>query len=129
MNLKTIKETVEKTLSAQITFPQVVGILLQEGIESYHVDYVRSENRYYTSEGETHLEPVPHDFSAAALEFSAEDVRKTIKRVQAGEINYIEFSKEVLKAGCVYYIAYLKGKKVIYFGREGEFHIEEFPKK
>jgi hypothetical protein len=26
------------------------------------------------------------------------------------------------------YWAFLTGKKVIYFGRKGEFHIEEFPR-
>jgi hypothetical protein len=32
-----------------------------------------------------------------------------------------------MAAGTVYYIAYLTGKQVIYFGRKGEFHIEKFP--
>jgi hypothetical protein len=35
--------------------------------------------------------------------------------------------KEITEAGCVYYIAYLSGKKVIYFGRKGEMHVELFP--
>ncbi len=30
-------------------------------------------------------------------------------------------------ATCIYYIAYLQGRKVIYFGRNGDFRIEAFP--
>ncbi|BDA77358.1 hypothetical protein LPTSP3_g02880 [Leptospira kobayashii] len=128
MNIQKIKETVDLSLEGKITFPQIVGILLKENIESYHVDFVRAENRYYTAQGENHLEPVPHQFPSAAKEFSAEAVSATIKKVQAGKINYREFIDEVTSAGCIYYIAYLSGKRVIYFGREGEFHIEHFPK-
>ncbi len=31
-------------------------------------------------------------------------------------------------AGTIAYWVFRTGKKVIYFGRKGEFHIEEFPK-
>ena len=54
-------------------------------------------------------------------------VKATIKKIQAGEINYNTFSEEIIQAGCCFYIAYLSGRRVIYFGREGEFHIEHFP--
>ena len=47
MNTNKIKETIQLTLEGKITFPQVVGALIKEGIESYHIDYVRSENTYY----------------------------------------------------------------------------------
>jgi len=127
MNTNKIKETIDLTLEGKITFPQVVGILIGEGVESYHVDYVRSENTYYLPNGESHREAVPHKFQSPAREFLADKVKATIKRIQAGEINYNTFSEEIIQAGCVYYIAYLSGKRVIYFGREGDFHIEHFP--
>lgn len=128
MNIQKIKEVITLTHEGKITFPQVVGALLNEGIESYHVDYIRSENRYYLPNGESHVEIVPHKFPTPAKEFSADKVKSTIKRIQAGEIDYNTFSDEVIQAGCVYYIAYLAGKRVIYFGREGDMHIEYFPK-
>lgn len=36
-------------------------------------------------------------------------------------------NRKILEAGCVYYIAYLAGQRVAYFGRGGEAHIEPFP--
>ena len=47
MNTNKIKETINLTLEGKMTFPLVVGTLIGEGVESYHVDYVRSENTYY----------------------------------------------------------------------------------
>ena len=35
--------------------------------------------------------------------------------------------KRSAEAGVTGYWAFLTGKKVIYFGRKGEFHVEEFP--
>lgn len=129
MNTQKIKEVIALTHEGKITFPQVVGILTSEGIESYHVDYIRSENSYYLSNGESHIEAVPHKFPTPAKDFSADKVKASIKRIQAGEIDYNTFSDEVIQAGCVYYIACLSGKRVIYIGREGDMHIEYFPSK
>jgi uncharacterized protein YbcV (DUF1398 family) len=127
MNTTKIKETITLTLEGKITFPQVVGILIGEGIESYHVDYIRSENTYYLPNGENIREAIPHKFPIASKEFSPDKVKTSIKRIQAGEIDYNTFSEEIIQAGCVFYIAYLSGKRVIYFGREGDFHVEYFP--
>ncbi len=127
MNVEKIKEVIDHTLQGKISFPEVVGVLIQEGIESYHVDYVRSENTYYKSNGETHTELVSHKYPVSQKEFSVEKVKNSIKRIQAREIDYHHFSEEIIEAGCVYYIAYLSGKRVIYFGREGDFHVEYFP--
>ena len=43
-------------------------------------------------------------------------------------IRYPEFVKQATAAGVVGYWAFLTGKKVIYFGRKGEQHAEEFPR-
>ncbi len=39
-----------------------------------------------------------------------------------------EFVSRSTAAGTVGYWAFLTGKRVIYFGRKGEQHIEEFPR-
>ena len=36
--------------------------------------------------------------------------------------------KRSTAAGVIAYWAFLSGKKVVYFGRKGEFHVEEFPR-
>jgi hypothetical protein len=44
----------------------------------------------------------------------------------ADEIRYPEFVKRAREAGVAGYEAFLSGKEVL-FGRQGEFHVEEFP--
>ena len=127
MNITLIKQTIEGSINATMIFPQIAGLLLEEGIESYHVDIVLSENRYYKPCGESHVAKIELPHSHPAENFSAEQVNAAVRKVQAGNSNYKNFMKEITDAGCVFYIAYLTGKKVIYFGRKGEMHVELFP--
>ncbi len=129
MDRKILNETIECSISGKIKFPQIVGMLIDQGIESYHVDLIRAENRYYNASGESQVLAIPHKMPEAAEKFVATSVQASIKRSQQGVINYTSFIEEITKAGCVYYIAYLKGERVIYFGREGDFHVEHFPQK
>jgi uncharacterized protein YbcV (DUF1398 family) len=128
MNIKLINEIIQGTLKNTMTFPEVVTKLLNEGVESYHADLVRSENRYYMPSGETHVVTVPFEHSKAAEKFSASLVEAAIKSIQSEKIDYKQFLHQIMDAGTVYYIAYLSGKRVIYLGREGDFHVEHFPK-
>ncbi len=127
MNISAIQNVAQQSLAGTIIFPKVVATLIAEGVESYHADLVRSENRYYATTGQTHVEKLSLDHPQAAQEFSAAQVESAIRESQAGGISYQEFLHKILAAGTVYYIVYLSGKKVIYFGREGNFHVEPFP--
>jgi len=63
-----------------------------------------------------------------AQEFSTEGIVAAIRGAQSDTIRYPEFMKQAAAAGVIAYWAFLTGKKVIYFGRQGEMHIEEFPR-
>jgi uncharacterized protein YbcV (DUF1398 family) len=47
---------------------------------------------------------------------------------QAGELIFPEVVRRLLDVGVESYFADMAKGKVIYFGRKGEFHIEEFPR-
>lgn len=128
MKIEILEQTVQDSLSGDKKFPQIVGALISEGVESYHVDFARAENKYYDAQGRSITVPQPHAFPPAADEFDGESVKASIKKSQQGLINYPTFIQEVADAGCAYYIAFLAGKRVIYFGRKGVFHVEHFPK-
>ncbi len=129
MNISVLQTTLQKTLTGQITFPQVVAALVAEGVESYHVDLVREEFSYYQGNGYSLVEKAELTTKKPAHEFSVDQVRAAIRASQVGEIKFKEFIDRLLDAGCVFYITYLAGKKVIYFGRNGDFHVENFPVK
>ncbi|MGB7728113.1 MAG: DUF1398 family protein [Candidatus Acidiferrum sp.] len=127
MNKTVIQELIDKALAGKITFPEIIANLMNEGVESYHVDFLRNESRYYGKNGESFVTSVALVHDGVAAEFSAETLEGINKRVQAGQAWYADFVKEGAAAGCAYYIVYIYGKKVRYFGRDGDEYIQYFP--
>ena len=127
INKNVIQGTLDRALVGTITFPEIVTTLLAEGIESYHVDFLRNECRYYHTSGQSLVVEVPFSHGEIPPEFSAEKLEAVNQRVQAGKAKYKDFIAEGTAAGCAYYIAYLSGKKVRYFGRNGDEYVQYFP--
>lgn len=111
----------------RITFPQVVGKLIEAGVERYHADLVRNEKIYYMPDGESALTPCHAVGVTPARDFLASDVDAAVRAVQRGEIKYREFCGRIAKAGCVGYVVSMAGKRAVYYGRTGEMHVEMFP--
>jgi uncharacterized protein YbcV (DUF1398 family) len=127
MNTQLLHETLAKSLSGENAFPDVVRVLTAEGVESYRADLVRQEETFYMPDGQTHVEKVTFARTPIAAEFDASGVKAAIAASQAGQIKYPEFLRLAMESGTTSYVVYLKGKRCIYFGRNGDFHVEEFP--
>jgi uncharacterized protein YbcV (DUF1398 family) len=127
MNQAIIQELIRKALAKENTFREILETLEKEGVESYHVDFLRNESRYYATGGGSFVTSLPLHHNGVAAEFSAEKIERINQRVQAGQAWYPDFVKEGTAAGCAYYIVYLNGKKVGYFGRDGGEHVQHFP--
>jgi len=128
MNTQVMHEVSIETQEGRMTFPQVVGKLLAAGVESYQVDFAARRKTYYLASGETYTDEVILKLDPVAKEFSGEGIVAAIRGAQADTVRYPEFVKRATAAGVIGYWAFLAGKKVIYFGRKGEMHVEEFPK-
>ncbi len=128
MNTQAIHEVTIKTEEGQMTFPQVVHRLTEVGVESYFVDLAAGRKTYYMSDGSAYAEPMLLKLDPVAGEFSDSGLVAAIRGAQADEIRYPEFVKRSTAAGVVGYWAFLSGKKVMYLGRKGESHVEEFPR-
>lgn len=109
------------------SFGAIVMRLMDAGVERYHADLVRAEKTYYLPSGES--ETVANDavdvMPAAA--FSAPAMQAAVKAAQAGEIAYKTFCARALGAGCAGYIVSMAGRRVVYYGRTGDMHVEHFP--
>jgi uncharacterized protein YbcV (DUF1398 family) len=53
MDKAVIRDVIEKALAKAIAFPEILAILQKQGVESYHVDFLRNEYRYYARDGES----------------------------------------------------------------------------
>jgi uncharacterized protein YbcV (DUF1398 family) len=108
-------------------FGELVMTLIDVGVERYHADLVRSEKTYHLTNGESEVVPNEPIGVAPAAAFSAKEVEAAVRAVQAGSIRYKAFCEQVLVAGCVGYIVSMAGRRVVYYGRTGDSHVEWFP--
>ncbi len=111
----------------RITFPAVVGRLMQVGVERYHADLLRDEKTYYLPSGESEVVKTVRTRNIPAPQFSAHDVEAAIRASQRQSIGYNEFCTRIAAAGCVGYFVSLTGRRAVYYGRTGDCHVEHFP--
>jgi uncharacterized protein YbcV (DUF1398 family) len=128
MNSDVIHQVMTETQAGKLIFPKVVRRLLEVDVESYFCDLAPLEETFYMRDGKTHSQKMTLPAESIAEEFSSSELVAAIRGAQTDTIRYPEFFKRSAAAGVIAYWAFLTGKKVIYFGRRGEFHIEEFPR-
>jgi len=128
MNIEVLRNSTVGSLAGTVAFPEVVRLLLAEGVESYHADLVRLEKTFYAPDGQTYVNKLDIPARTIGAEFDAAEVLSAIRASQTEAQQYSEFLRRVMDAGTTNYMVFLNGKKAIYFGRKGEFHVEEFPR-
>lgn len=112
-----------------MTFPQIVGTLIDAGFESYAIDYRRAKAIYYRADGDSvELEAHRIDIAVAAA-FDTGAIQAAIRDAQqlVQGYTYAGFSRKVMAAGCAGYIVSFSGRRAVYFGRTAEVHVEHFP--
>jgi uncharacterized protein YbcV (DUF1398 family) len=128
MNSEIISKAVNGTLTGTMSFPEVVGQLLAAGVEYYHVDYVGLRKTFYSAEGGMVLSAIPYEgLPPVAAEFDRGALRADILDSQQKNQPYREFTRRAMAAGVQGYFAFLRGKRVTYWGRGGDHHTEWFP--
>jgi uncharacterized protein YbcV (DUF1398 family) len=118
---------VRGALAGELTFPEIVGRLIGIGVERYHADYSRHEITYYFPDGDSLVVATTHPSHPTGTEFSASAVEAAVRQSQRNEHTYLDFIHKTMAAGCVGYFVQITGRRVIYFGRNGESHVEHFP--
>jgi len=114
--------------SGVMTFPQIVGTLIEAGFDGYAVDLRRATAIYYRPDGEA-IELEATRTKSVAEHFDAPKVKEAIREAQAlvPGYTYHGFCAKIAGAGCAGYLVSFLGKRVLYYGRTGETHTEYFP--
>lgn len=128
MNYEVAQECTYLSDKEQITFPEAVRRLYEAGIESYYADLLMENKTFYEGNEAFVVESKDKSSKTIAKIFNGEKVQQAIRQIQTGKIKYQKFLHEIMDAGVISYSVFIHGKKAIYFGRNGEMHIEEFPK-
>jgi len=114
--------------TGSMTFPEIIGALMDGGFDGYAVDLRRGAATYYLADGDVvELDtdrPLP-----VAPAFDGDLVREAIGEAQAlvEGYTYRGFCAKIAGAGCAGYVVSIPGRRVLYYGRTGETHTELFP--
>ena len=125
----TIAETCLKAgYDKTMAFPDIVATLMKAGFEGYLVDYRSNTTTYFEAGGDSVVLKNHCSEGSVALQFDQPAIAAQIKWAQANppEYSYAAFCKNVKVMGCAGYIVSFPGRRVLYFGRTAETHVEHF---
>ncbi|CUW37623.1 conserved protein of unknown function [Magnetospirillum sp. XM-1] len=110
-------------------FPEIVGRLAAAGFEGYLVDYRDESQTYYLDGGDSVVLDMPSSAGAIPAAFDAARIGTLVRWAQAGgsDYSYQRFCEKAKAAGCAGYLVSFPGRRVVYFGRTAETHVEHFP--
>lgn len=113
-----------------LSFPEIVGKLISGGFEGYTVDYRRNSQTYYLPNGDSVTMDMPPSAGSVATAFNATEIERLVRWAQANptDYSYVAFCEKAKAAGCAGYHVSFLGRRVVYFGRTAETHVEHFPK-
>ena len=113
-----------------LSFPEIVGKLIAAGFEGYTVDYRRNSQTDYLPDGDSVTLDMHASAGNVAAAFDAAEVERLVRwaQVKPADYSYVAFSEKAKAAGCAGYLVSFPGRRVVYFGRTAETHVEHFPK-
>lgn len=128
MNAEIITQAARASLDGTLSFPEIVSRLLAAGVEYYHVDYVGRRTTFYSATGAMVVTSLDFEgLPSVAADFDSVALQANIRDSQQQGQKFRGFTHRAMAAGTQGYFAFLRGKRVIYFGRQGDQHTEWFP--
>ena len=127
MNAATIARLAAATLSGSMPFPEIVSRLVEEDVDCYLVDYRALQLTFYGAQGGVVIAPLTFEgLPPVAAAFDLPALRAAILDSQTRGQAFRDFSARAMLAGVQSYVAFLGGRRVTYFGRHGDQHVEWF---
>jgi uncharacterized protein YbcV (DUF1398 family) len=125
----TAQRCLDAAYAGTMDFPSIVRVLIEAGFEGYGVDYRRGTSTYFLANGESVQLSLPKSDMKVAAQFRATDIERAVREAQnkAPGYTYAGFCAKATAAGCAGYMVSFLGKRVVYFGRTAETHVEHFP--
>ena len=123
------KTCLDAAHDGSLSFPEIIGKLVAAGFEGYAVDYRRNSQTYYLPDGNNVELAMPHSSGSVSAAFDSAAVESLVRWAQANspDYNYPAFCAWAKAAGCAGYLVSFLGRRVVYYGRTAETHVELFP--
>lgn len=128
MDADAVGSLAKASLEGSLPFPRIIGNLIEQGVESYHVDYAARSFTFYSAAGAAVTTVLPFEgLPCISSEWDAAALRAAILDSQAHGQTFRQFCHRAMLAGVQGYFAFLLGQRVTYLGRNGDQHVEWFP--
>lgn len=127
MEIGSVREESDFSFTSKMSFPILVGTLEKMGVESYRVDLTLQATCYCMVGGEVMSESFQFETDIAE-DFNDGEIRAAISDSRSGRLDHKEFLKRIMGAGISSYTIFLKGQKIVYYGRNGDSYIDNFPR-
>ncbi|MGJ4965478.1 DUF1398 domain-containing protein [Bradyrhizobium sp. HKCCYLRH3061] len=123
------KTCLDAAHDGSLSFPEIVGRLMAAGFEGYTVDYRCNTQTCYLPDGDHATLAMQPSAGRVAPAFDAREIAHLVRWAQANpaDYNYVAFCEKAKAAGCAGYLVSFAGRRVVYFGRTAETHVEHFP--
>ena len=128
MDADIVSAMAKATLDGSLPFPEIVGELIAQGVEYYHVDYAAKTLTFYSAAESIVTAALAFEaLPAIASGWDAPALKEAILDSQNNGQKFRQFCERAMAAGVQGYFAFLRGQRVTYLGRAGDQHIEWFP--
>lgn len=109
-------------------FPVLAEVLRQAGVQMNRWSLPSCQSVYHMSEGCVVQQGTPLVTGTHEIpKFDRDALIKALRTDQEGRSSFPEFLQSSWKAGVIGYDADFVGRKVIYYGVNGESYVEEYP--
>jgi uncharacterized protein YbcV (DUF1398 family) len=121
MNTATIQQLATATLEGSMPFAEIVGRLIARGVEYYLVDYRTRQFTSYGVVGGVVVAPLPFEaLPEIGVNFELSSLKTAIQDSQSRGQKFRDFSARAMSAGVQSYCVFLRGRRVLYLGRQGQ---------
>jgi uncharacterized protein YbcV (DUF1398 family) len=125
--MKDLEEIIGRSRRREISYPELVRLLVEAGVQTYHVD-VATHTIFYRDATESYTEHGPVAASSQLLApFSVEGVKAAIAANQQGKSDFLEFLRQIWQSGVTTYEVDLAARSIAYRGAGGESYVEAIP--
>lgn len=130
MNADVIRKMAGVTISGAMPFLEILGTLIKEGVEYYHVDHLSRSFSFYSENGGVVGAPLAlEDLPEVASAFNVAELRAAILDSQQNGQKYRQFCVRAARSGVQSCFVFLRSQRVLYIGCQGDQHFEWFPER
>lgn len=123
------QQCIDAAHDGSLSFPEIIGTLMNAGFEGYAVDYRRDCQSFHLPDRDPIDLAMPRSAGAIAPAFDARQIAELVRWAQRNDADYsyAAFCEKAKAAGCAGYLVSFTGRRVVYYGRTAETHVELFP--